>query len=185
MKALKILALLLLAGAGLFAGMAFQNRASPPPTAPAKLDADALHRLLALRLPDTQGQEIALAQWSGKVLVVNFWATWCPPCQAEMPAFSRLHEAWQAQNVQFVGIAVDSAENVRKFAAHTPVSYPLLIGGNGIAEHMRALGNPAMGLPFTLVLRADGKLQASQLGGLRETELDALLKAASATAGQP
>ncbi len=185
MKAFKFLAVLLLAAGALFAGMQFQGRQLQPAPTPSGPDAQALQRLLQLRLPDVQGRETRLEQWRGKILVVNFWATWCPPCKEEMPAFSRLQQQWRERGVQFVGIAVDSAENVRGFAAATPVAYPLLVGGNGIQELTRELGNQAMGLPFTLVIRADGRVHASKLGSLREAELDSLLRAAASPPGPP
>lgn len=185
MKTQKRLGLLLLAATALFAGMHFQSRPAAPATHSPKTSPQALQRLLQLRLPDAQGQEVSLAQWQGRTLVVNFWATWCPPCKEEMPAFSRLQQQWQGRGVQFVGIAVDSAENVRRFAAASPVSYPLLVGGNGIQELPRELGNQAMGLPFTLVIRADGQVHASKLGRLREAELDSLLQTAASPPGRP
>lgn len=181
MKFLKLLAVLALAAGALFAGMQFSARQTSPLPAPAPEagGAEALQKLLNLKLRDPQGREVSLSQWQGKILVVNFWATWCPPCKEEMPAFSRLHQEWQGRGVQFVGIAADSAENVKRFAEKTPVSYPLLLGGNDITRLTQPLGNHALGLPFTLIIRADGQLHAQKLGTLQESELAALLSAAA------
>jgi len=136
----------------------------------------AIDRLLALTLDDEHGRQQALAQWRGKVLVVNFWATWCPPCREEMPYFSRLHAAYAARGVQFIGIAADSAEAVRAFSARAPVAYPLLVGGPGIMELSAGLGNQAAGLPFTLILDRNAEPVATRTGRLPEAELENLLR---------
>ena len=87
--------------------------------------------LLAVALPDAEGQEQRLDQWRGKVLIVNFWATWCAPCREEMREFIRLQRADGAKGLQFVGIAVDQVDNVRQFAKEIELNYPALIGGLG------------------------------------------------------
>ncbi len=126
----------------------------------------AARQLLALTLPDADGKPQSLGQWQGKVLVVNFWATWCPPCREEMPGFSRL---------QFVGIGIDSADKIREFSHQTPVSYPLLVGSPGLMEIVNQLGNDAGGLPYTVILGRDGTLRRTQLGAWKETDLEAVL----------
>jgi thiol-disulfide isomerase/thioredoxin len=140
----------------------------------------AAGHLLALRLPDTRGQPRGPADWPHALRVINFWATWCPPCRAEMPEFSRLAQEYSEKGVQFLGIAVDSAANVQDFADKNPVSYPLLIGGNDLLPLLAELGNRQGGLPFTVILDADGRVRAAKLGRLTEsalkTELDTLLK---------
>ncbi len=185
----KLLAIVTLALASLAAGMLFSRQQHPPapPGVPAvEGEAAALSRLLSLSLPDAAGRLTPLDQWRGQTLVINFWATWCPPCREEMPAFSRLQEQYRGRNVQFLGIAVDNPENVQAFAAKAPVSYPLLVGGNEILSHARDLGNLKMGLPFTLIIDPQGRIHARKLGGIGETELDSLLRqtpGAAAAAG--
>jgi thiol-disulfide isomerase/thioredoxin len=73
--------------------------------------------LLGIALPDASGRQEALAQWKGKVLVVNFWATWCTPCREEMPEFVAAQNELGARGLQFVGIAIDDADKVRQYAA--------------------------------------------------------------------
>ncbi|MDR2637781.1 MAG: TlpA family protein disulfide reductase [Zoogloeaceae bacterium] len=136
-------------------------------------DAEAL---LAHPFRTLEGQDARLAQWRGKVLVVNFWATWCPPCKEEIPAFSRLQEKWRAKGVQFIGIALDTPENVRAFARKTPLAYPSWLGDGRALMLTRDLGNVAQGLPFTLLLDATGKPLAQKTGLLPEVELDAWLQ---------
>jgi thiol-disulfide isomerase/thioredoxin len=122
--------------------------------------ANAAARLLSLTLPDLEGKPQALSQWKGKVLVVNFWATWCPPCKEEMPEFSRLNKEFSPNGVQFVGISIDTAEKVLAFSKETPVSYPLLISNLDSLDLASDLGNRAKGLPFTII-RPAGRLPAT------------------------
>ena len=169
---LALIAALVATVAGVLAGMRAYNR-----EVPARAVADnAIERLFAAALLDANGRTQPLAQWRGKPLVINFWATWCPPCREEMPAFSRLQTKHEAKGVQFVGIALDSAENVGKFAKEYPVVYPLLIGGAEGTELNRVLGNTAMALPYTVVLRAGGAVDFTRLGRVSEQELDAVLQ---------
>jgi thiol-disulfide isomerase/thioredoxin len=131
--------------------------------------------LLALVLPDAQGQPQALAQWRGKVLVVNFWATWCAPCREEMPEFAAVQAREGDKGVQFVGIAVDDADKVRAFTKEIGLNYPALIGGYGAIELSKTLGNDLAALPFTVVLDRQGRVAHTQLGPLKPAKLDDLL----------
>jgi thiol-disulfide isomerase/thioredoxin len=131
--------------------------------------------ILGLVLPVANGQQQAMAQWRGKVLVVNFWATWCAPCREEMPEFVRIQSRDAGKGVQFVGIAVDDAAKVRDFAHEIGLNYPALIGGFGAIELSRTLGNQLSALPFTVVLGRDGRVALTHLGPLKPAELDGLL----------
>ena len=94
----------------------------------------AVQQLLALTLPDPAGKPQPLAQWRGKVLVINFWATWCDPCREEIPGLIRLREKYAGKNIEVVGIALDSASKVRQFADSVKITYPLVIGGGESIE---------------------------------------------------
>jgi thiol-disulfide isomerase/thioredoxin len=111
---------------------------------------------LSLTLPDAAGQAQALAQWRGRILVVNFWATWCGPCVEEMPELSSLQSEHDPGQVQIIGIGVDSASNIAQFQAKSPVAYPLLVAGAGGIELSRNFGNEVGGLPFTVIIDARG-----------------------------
>lgn len=132
--------------------------------------------LLAIALPDLDGREQPLAQWRGKLLVVNFWATWCAPCREEMPMFVKLQAEQGARGLQFVGIAVDEAPKVREFATEIGLNYPSLIGGFGAMELSRTFGNRVMALPFTVIIGRDGRIVMTQLGPVKPQQLEAAMR---------
>ncbi len=136
---------------------------------------DAVSRLASLTLPDPAGRPQPLAQWQDKVRVLNFWATWCPPCRKELPGFSRLSRKYADKGVQFVGISIDDADKVEAFRQETGTPFPLLIGDTNTLAMTAALGNPTLGLPFTLVIDRQGKAALQKTGIVSESQLDALL----------
>ncbi|OZI77472.1 TlpA family protein disulfide reductase [Bordetella genomosp. 12] len=158
------------AAAGGFIYTRSARQAPPPAVPPPAVPPDALASLLALSLPDLDGKPQALSQWRGQPMVINFWATWCAPCVKEMPELDELQK--KAGKVKFVGIGVDTADNMRRFVAKVPVSYPLLVMGAGAVDMLRGLGNPAGGLPFTLVLNADGSIKQKILGQIDPAVLE-------------
>jgi thiol-disulfide isomerase/thioredoxin len=131
-----------------------------------------LSRLMARRNDDLQGRPLKLQQWSGKVLVVNFWATWCPPCREEMPAFSRIQKKFAGNGVQFVGIGVDDADKIQQFQKEFPVDYPLAVAGLDIMDLTAELGNNTQALPFTLFIDRTGKLRLAKIGRMSEPEVE-------------
>jgi thiol-disulfide isomerase/thioredoxin len=117
-------------------------------------------------------------EWQGKVLVVNFWASWCPPCVEEMPTLDKLQQEFLKQNVLFVGIGIDSPSNIRQFIETTIISYPIVLGGLGGNDINKMLGNPSGALPFTVVINAKGNITGRKLGKISEDELRKLIKEA-------
>jgi thiol-disulfide isomerase/thioredoxin len=127
-------------------------------------------------LHDLEGKTRDLGEWRGQVLVVNFWATWCPPCREEMPAFVQVQEALGGQGVRFIGVALDEPEAVRGYLQETPVNYPVLIGGQDAADWAARLGNVAGVLPFTAVFDREGRLAHTKLGLFRREALTAAVR---------
>ena len=117
-------------------------------------------------------------KWRGKVLVVNFWASWCPPCVEEMPTLDKLQGEFFSKNVLFVGIGIDSPSNIREFLEKTSVSYPIVIGGLEGSNLSKQMGNSQGALPYTIVINAEGKATSSKLGKISEEELRKAIKSA-------
>jgi thiol-disulfide isomerase/thioredoxin len=131
--------------------------------------------LLALSLPDASGTPQSLGQWRGKVLVVNFWATWCAPCREEMPEFVKAQEEFGPKGLQFVGIAVDDADKVSKFVKDINLNYPALIGGYSAIDLSKSVGNRLAALPFTIVIDRQGNVAHTQLGQLKPDQLRSIV----------
>ncbi|MGR9106877.1 MAG: TlpA family protein disulfide reductase [Gammaproteobacteria bacterium] len=121
-------------------------------------------QLEAFSLPDTEGREHNINEWRGKVLVINFWATWCPPCLEEIPHFITLQESYRDRGLQFIGIAVDENESVREFSAKARFNYPNLIAGLAGAGLAASLGNPAGVVPYSVVVDREGRVVATHSG---------------------
>ncbi|HEY5930115.1 MAG TPA: TlpA disulfide reductase family protein [Burkholderiales bacterium] len=132
--------------------------------------------LMAASIPDLQGRPRSLGEWQGSVLVVNFWATWCPPCLKEIPEFIRMQDKLGHRGLQFVGIAADQPEKVREFAAKYKINYPVLLAEMDIIEIASRAGNKAGGLPFTVIIDREGKWVRSESGALEEQRLGELLE---------
>lgn len=139
-------------------------------------DASAADTLWGLRLPDLAGQQQDMAQWRGKVVIVNFWATWCAPCREEIPAFVKLQAKYGSRGAQFVGIAIDQPDKVAAFARDFGMNYAILLGGIDTVDMTRHAGNRIGALPFTVILGRDGRIVSSELGKAKEADLERLLQ---------
>jgi peroxiredoxin len=138
---------------------------------------DRGYQILKMNLADADGRPQPLQQWEGKILVINYWATWCPPCLEEMPGFSRLHQQYSSKSVQFVGIGVDFPDKIRHFRDSTKISYPLLVGGMDAVTTSVELGNKHQALPFTAIFDGRRQLVAVKLGRWQEADLERELQA--------
>jgi thiol-disulfide isomerase/thioredoxin len=135
----------------------------------------AAENLLLATLPDLHGQPHSLTTHRGKILVVNFWATWCPPCREEVPFFIEIQAEHGSKGLQFVGIALDDSLQVAGFVQEYGINYPILIGGARETETLRELGNPGGGLPYTLIYDRSGQLREKIIGGLDKARLERLI----------
>jgi thiol-disulfide isomerase/thioredoxin len=131
--------------------------------------------LMAAHFPDLAGERQGIEQWRGKVLVVNFWATWCTPCREEIPVFVSMQKQYGPQGLQFVGIAIDQADKVQAFASEFGMNFPVLLGGLDAVELARTLGNKAGVLPYTVVIGRDGRVVSTKVGAVKEPQLTGLI----------
>ncbi len=130
-------------------------------------------QVYATSFADLSGRQQSLGQWRGKVLIVNFWATWCPPCRQEIPDFVATHAKYRAQNVVIIGIAQDEREPVANFAREFNVTYPLLIGGDTGYRFATQLGNTSSSIPFTVIFNRKGEAAYVAVGPMHRSELEA------------
>lgn len=135
------------------------------------VDADGLADWRAHPYINLQGQPVRVADFSGHHVVVNFWATWCPPCVHELPLLEVFWREHQSAQWTVIGVAVDQAQSVAKFMQKQPLSFPVVLGGADALQHSKALGNLAGGLPFSVLLGPDGRVLLRKLGQIHADEL--------------
>ena len=136
------------------------------------MPSEALSTLWASEFESPTGEVLRLADFQGKPLVLNFWATWCAPCVEEMPLIDAFYRQNSGKGWQVLGLAIDQPSRVRQFLAQHPVSYPVGLAGLNGTELGKVLGNSQGGLPFTVVLNAQGHLKQRKLGKLSEDEVN-------------
>lgn len=167
---------------GLYAGIAIVAAAAgtafwllgrpsgnPRPTEPT-IGATALY---AATFQDMAAKSQPIGQYQGRLLLLNFWATWCPPCREEMPALSAAARRWEARGVSVVGLSSEPAETVRDFARTHPVDY-VLGSGPMVDELRRRLGDTAEVLPYSVLLAPNGQVVAQRVGPYSAAELESL-----------
>ena len=161
---------LLVALMAVVAGFKLQQNSQP-----AKV-AEAVTESLSFSFPDINGQQQAVEQWRGKILVINFWATWCGPCLKEIPEFIQWQQAYQDQNVQFVGLAVDDQQSVADYLKTIHINYPILIAGDAGSQLSHQLGNLINAVPFSLIVNAQGQIIHRQFGELSKEKFLEVVK---------
>ena len=127
-------------------------------------------------LVDMEDKQRSVSEWDGKVIVVNFWATWCPPCRKEMPAFIALQEQYGKDGLQFVGIAIDEKDKVVDFSDTYGVNYPMLLGQIEAIELAKAYGNRFGALPYTVIVDRKGNIAFTVRGELEKHVAEAEIK---------
>lgn len=134
----------------------------------------------AFDLPDIRGNTVPVSRWNGRIILLNFWATWCAPCRKEIPLLNTLQKDYAKQGVQIVGVALDDSAAVKKFIRSLPIDYPVLIGGTEAIEVIEAYGDDAGVLPYTVFIDRRGVIDSMAGGALTENyarrSLDHLLQ---------
>jgi thiol-disulfide isomerase/thioredoxin len=118
------------------------------------------------------GRTLAAADFRGRPLLLNFWATWCPPCVEELPLLDQFFQSRQAQGWQVLGLAIDQPSAVRAFLVRRPLAFPIGLAGLGGTELSRELGNSNGGLPFSVLFDRAGRLVERKLGRLQSDDLE-------------
>lgn len=182
--------IVVVAGAlGLAAGVAVRHWYAPPERAAAEAPAEPPpatgerdggpevvdSRRPDFSLPDRNGDPRSIGDFSDRVVLLNFWATWCPPCREEIPALDRLHRALGDQGLSVVGVALEDADPVRAFAAEHDVGYPLLVGGREAFDIVAEYGNGRGTLPYSVVIDRSGTIRAIHHGALTRAQARALV----------
>ncbi len=125
----------------------------------------------ALSLPQADGTPLAVGTLRGGPLLVNFWATWCPPCVKEMPLLDAFYKQYNTKNLKMLGIAIDGPTAVKAFLGKTPVTFPIALAGVEGTGLARTLGNAQGALPYTVLATPDGRIVQRQMGELTAEQL--------------
>lgn len=163
--------------AAAIAAPAVAAAAAPPAASALPANAGPVETLYAQSMNDAAGKPQALSQLKGKAVVLNFWAPWCGPCVQEMPELVDLSKELTAKNIGVVGIGIDSPTNIAQFTDKYKISYPVYVAGMSGTDLSRQFGNVNGGLPFTVLVGADGKVRKTYLGRIKFAELRADLAA--------
>lgn len=127
-------------------------------------------------LPDLDGNPQTFSQWDGDLVVLNFWATWCPPCKKEMPLFQETWEQHRDEDFNIVAVAVDEQSATEQFVATYGIEFPILIGQDEAMEIQTEYGNRIGALPYTVVIDRNGTIRATHRGEVTEDDLDGWLE---------
>ncbi len=127
------------------------------------------------KLPASKGGQINLADYKGKLVLLNFWASWCPPCRAEMPGFIKLQEEYKDKPFNIIGAALDDKRSADRFADKIGVNYPYAFGVEAVNDRSAAFGNPDGGLPYSVLISPDQKILATYYGFLSEEKLKKMI----------
>ncbi len=153
----------LVAGFAVVVALQMQQSANSSSLTPASVPAGNLAPQFTLT--DISGNKVALSDFKGKVVILDFWATWCPPCKREIPDFISLQSAYEARGLQIVGIALDQPDKVREFARQNGMNYPVLLGNDQIAQEYGGIE----GIPTTFIIDRNGRL-VNRFEGFRSRE---------------
>ena len=159
-----------------------EDELAPPPaqasgdTSPALTTSSILGRHRPeFTLPDLDGQMRSISEWDGKVIALNFWATWCPPCLKEVPEFVSLQAKYQAAGLQFIGVALQRPEEVREFVAEHGMNYPVLTGELEVIKLAESYGNHIGALPYTVIIDRSGQVAHVKPGVLPTDEAESII----------
>jgi thiol-disulfide isomerase/thioredoxin len=168
----------ILAGLGVTAGLAGAMVAWQKFQPHAVMD-EAIQNFWSQEFEKPEGGTLFMKALQGKPLLINFWATWCPPCIEELPLIDAFFNQHKSKSFQVVGLAVDQPSMVRRYLSQRPLSFPVGLAGFNGTELGKTLGNSQSVLPFSVIFDAKGRLLAQKAGKLDQSDLEAWLKKVS------
>jgi len=127
-------------------------------------------------LKDFRGESRRISEWKGKVLLLNFWATWCPPCQKEIPELIALQEDYKQEGLQIVGIAIDELGATQEFANKAGINYPTLTGEAEAIQVALSYGNTSGALPYTVIVDRNNRIAFTQPGQVHRDKIENLIR---------
>jgi thiol-disulfide isomerase/thioredoxin len=172
----KNLLLLVTAVLALIGGYWLAQTLRPEPEAAVTATRYGGGELINFTLPELDGKPHSLEEWRGQVIVLNFWATWCPPCREEIPLLIALQKQRAAEGLQVVSVAIDNETAVRPYRRSAGINYPVLMGGDEALDLVARYGNSMGALPFTVIIDRGGAIVARKLGAFSRNELEGLVE---------
>jgi peroxiredoxin len=152
------------------------EQTSLPPLALPQADTRILGQLRPeFSLPDIQGTVHNIKEWDGKVILLNFWATWCSPCLQEIPELVDLQQQYQARGLQVIGIALQNPNELSDFIREHGMNYPVLAGLEAVIVIAESYGNTVGGLPYTAIIDKSGKIIFVQAGQIKKAEVESII----------
>ena len=184
-RAATVAGLVALAGVALAAGYLSSRHFSPAakPATPASAGPPAAASVPEMRpefsLIDSTGRKRSISEWDGRPLLINFWATWCPPCRREIPLLNSLRKEYGPRGFEVIGIAVDFRDDVLAYMKSTPIDYPMLIGEQDGIDVAAAFGVTDIYYPFTVFTDRRGRIVTIKVGELHAPEAKSILATVS------
>ena len=162
----------LMAGALLYLAQQTADLAPPAETEAPPVEEMNAGVYPSFSLPDENGELRDFSEWQGKHRVINFWATWCAPCRREIPLLKDFQAQHKADGIQVIGVAVDEPDEVAVYAEAAEFNYPIMVGQEEAMAIAEDAGIEMIGLPFTMIVAADGELINAHPGEIHQDELD-------------
>lgn len=170
-----ILLIFMLGGLYVSTYLRMEHRDAPAPAAVQTDLTPTVETLPEFSLPDLRDEVRSISEWSGRPLIINFWATWCAPCRREMPLLQALHVERETDPLEVIGIAVDRMNAVDRFISESGVTYPILVGQQDAMDIAEQFGAEFVALPFTVFTAEDGHVLWLHMGELHRDQLRIIL----------